>query len=189
MSEDPNQPPQQPLVYTSRPGGDWGTALVFACLAIGFCMSWGTYEMHGRLSETNQARAFRHDLDIVVSRQSDLGWLLSDPRTKLIRLAPVGDHSPVRAASVAWNESMQRGAIFCNDLASNGLRRYQVQLIPASGAGTAISFGPALPGETIYSLIPAPADVSVAPAEIVLSEWTGGLAGAPLARGTVREQD
>jgi hypothetical protein len=167
------------------PGHEWGSALIVACLALGFAMSWGSYELHQRFAQRDSDVQFRHDLDLLTSQQSDLGELLADPRTKLVRLVPVNGRPQVRLASVAWNDQRQSGAVFCGDLADGGSRRFQVWLLPSSGTPIAISFGPSEAGRAVYPF--SSAAHAAFPSQIVLTEWTAEQqpGDAALARGDV----
>jgi hypothetical protein len=184
--------PTPPIIYRTRPSGDWGTALVFACFAIGLILSWGTYEMRQRIAQEESTRRFRHDIDAVTSRQRDLGRLLADPRTKLIRLLPTGQNSLPVWAAVAWNDQSQTGALFSDDLFLRGSRRYQLQLVPSSGLATSMLVGPSAPGQTVYFFNPAPGN-SASPDQIILNDWNDlqppGQLGPELARGKVNSED
>jgi len=150
---------------------------VVACLAIGFCLSWGRIELAHRISEKQDVERYRHDLDEIVARQSDLGHLLADPGTRLVRLTAVSDRVPAITATVAWNSENQKGAIFSDDLATEGAHRYGVALVSPSGQ-TTISFGPTEAGKTVYPLSPQPGNVVAAPGEIVLSVFSGDDGGS-----------
>jgi len=140
---------------TLAPEHDWGAALIAACLALGFAASWGAYELRQRVAQEAGVLSERHDMDAMVSQQRDLGHLLADPRTKLVRLFPADENSPVRLVSVAWNQQSQSGAVFWDDLATAVGQHYQIWLMPASGDGTMIPFGPVLPGRAVYLFSPA----------------------------------
>jgi hypothetical protein len=169
MSE---QPPHQ-----FQPSHDWGSALIAACLALGFAMSWGAYEVRQRLAEEQSAADVRHDLDVLVGQQSDLGHLLADPRTRLARLAPADGGSPVRFADIAWNNETRSGVLFCDGLSVQ--QNYQILLVSASGAATAVVLGPTEAGRTVYPISATPGDLAPTPSEILLNTP----AGATLARG------
>jgi hypothetical protein len=155
-----------PMRRRQEPEG-WGGALVMACLALGFVTSWASYEMHQRVAQQANESQARHDLDLLWSSQSDLGRLLADPRTKLVQLSPAGIDSPVRVASVAWNQESQSGAVFSEDLGDGSGREYQIWLVPASGAATAVAFGPGEPGRAVYLF--RPIGQAARPSEMVLT--------------------
>jgi hypothetical protein len=189
-SNSPFMPPNPPVIYRTRPSGDWGTALVFACFALGLITSWGTYEMHQRVAQEEGVRRFRHDVDALVSQQSDLGHLLANPHTKVFRLHAIDASSPVVTAAVAWNNDTQTGAIFCDDLALQGSRRYQIQLIPAAGAPVTALLGPSIPGQTVYLFNPKPGN-SASPEQIILCAWDEVFrqSGPALASGSIKNED
>jgi hypothetical protein len=191
MNDELGYPPQRAMPEYRPPGHNWGTALVVACLALGFMMSWAVYEMRQRVTDEVSMAGFRHDLDSMVAEQADLGRLLADPRTKLVRLVPSEAGSSIHFAAVAWNEERQSGIVFCDDLLAQGRRRYQVWLIPAAGDPTAVAFGPTEPGRAVYPFNAT--EPAAAPSQIVLTLWRQNAsedespdASGSLAAGTVR---
>jgi hypothetical protein len=178
------------MIDASRSPSEWGSALIVACFAVGCMMSWATYEMHQRVGAELAVTHYRHDIDLMAGQQNDLAALLADPRTRLIRLDPVDQLSPLGAATVAWNKDRQRGAVFLGATASNASRRYLLWLVSNGGAKSQTSFGPTQPGQAIY-LFTAPPGIAVTPTEIFLTDWTSSDAqtGPSLARGTIRIQD
>jgi hypothetical protein len=163
---------------------DWGSALIIACFGLGFAMSWGTYEMRQRVTQEVGAMDARHELDLVAGQQNDLGRLLADPRTKLVRLTATDDPGALELASVAWNQETQTGAVFCGDLSMGNHQRYQVWLIPSTGAATAAVFGPAESGRSIYPF--SPTSQVAPPVELILTSATKSREpGQALARGKV----
>ena len=166
-SPAPATPPAAPR---HRAAGDWAAALVVTCLALGLVLGWGKYELDQRSSAESQTAIYRHDLDLLASRDGDLGSLLADPATRIIRLQSLDQRlSPLRLAAVAWNDGRQRGALFCDNLApvSDG-EEYQLWLIPEQGPteATAISLSDPEPGETVYPFSPLG---RAAPRRIVLT--------------------
>ncbi|MGA2230698.1 MAG: hypothetical protein ABSH22_07345 [Tepidisphaeraceae bacterium] len=161
-----------------------------ACFAVGCMMSWATYEMHQRIGTEVAVNHYRHDIDLMSGQQNDLAALLADPRTRLIRLDPVDQLSPLGAATVAWNKDRQRGAVFLGATATAASRRYLLWLVSNGGANSQTSFGPTQPGQAIY-LFAAPPGIAVAPTEIFLTDWTPGdsQTGPALARGKIRIED
>src|SRR5271154_972126 len=128
-----------PRVFYSSPPQqsphDWGTALVMACLALGFVMSWAVYEYRQRLAQESSVVHIRHDLDILTSQQGDLGQLLADPHTRLVTMSAVDNGWPAAGTMVAWNDARQSGVLFSAVLnGSNGLR-FKLWLGAAAGEG------------------------------------------------------
>jgi hypothetical protein len=146
------------------------------------------YEMRTRVAQQVSTAAYRHDLDLLIGQQSDVGRLLADPRTKLVRLLPVGDDSMVGRASVAWNQESQSGAVFCDDLTIGGEHWYQLWLMPATGRATSVKFGPTQPGCAIYPFIST--QPAALPSEMILTpqSQTEQPQNA-LARGKVAQED
>jgi hypothetical protein len=186
MNSEPANDPNRPVVYSTQPPDEWGAALIVACLALGFVSSWAVYEMHTRIADQVNAVTYRHDLDMLAGQQSDLGRLLADPRTKLVRLAPVD--ASISRISVAWNQESQTGAVFSENLADGGGHWYQLWLMPAAGRATIVSFGPTEPGRAVYPISSTqPADP---PDEMILTPQNR--TDAPheaLARGKVAQED
>lgn len=185
MQPDQTTPPRQ--------RNDWATALVAACIGIGFLLSWGTYEMRQRVAQSNAQQQFRHERDAMAGQQMDLGQLLADPGTKLIRLTAAIEQTPPLLVSVAWNDSRQTGALFWRNQPDQVRRRYLVRLISSGGAATAATIGPTEPGRTVYLFSPPPGNIAM-PREIVLCDFVEGDApqgagGAALASGKIIDAD
>jgi hypothetical protein len=177
----------------ARQGNDWATGLIAACIGVGFLMSWGTYEMRQRVAQWTAEQQFRHERDAMAAMQMDLGQLLADPGTKLIRLTPAIDQTPPLLVSVAWNDSRQTGAIFWRNQPEQVRQRYLVRLISSGGAATAATIGPTEPGRTVYLFSPPPGNIAT-PREIVLCDYvegdaTQGAGGPPLASGKIIDAD
>jgi hypothetical protein len=156
-----------------------------ACLALGFVMSWGAYELRARLTDQASVTHFRHDLDLLSSHESDVGELLADPRTHFVRLAPTEEHTTIGPVAVAWNDTRQMGVFFCDDQTAGGQRRLQIWLVSPSGSATAADVGTGRPGQTMYTF--SPVGRAAPPREIDLTLWSDALQPADLlARGDVR---
>jgi hypothetical protein len=188
MNTDPADSPIRPAARSAQPPDEWGAALIVACLALGFVTSWAVYEMHTRVAQEIGTVNYRHDLDVLIGQQTDLGRMLADPRTKLVRLIPVADDSPLRLISVAWNQQTQTGAVFGDDLADAGERWYQLWLMPQTGQATIIRFGPARRGRAIYPF--SSTRPAAPPAEMILTPaLQTDQPQNPLARGKVARED
>jgi hypothetical protein len=169
----------------NSPGArDWGSALIIACFGLGFAMSWGTYEMRQRVAQEVGAQDARHEVDILNGQQSDLGRLLADPRTILVRLTATEESGAPGLACVAWNQQTQTGAVFCGDLAVGNNQHYLVWLVPSSGAATTAVFGPAQSGRSVYLF--SPTSQAAPPVELILTPQTESTSPRQaLARGKV----
>jgi len=141
-------------------GNDWAAPLIVACLALGFTISWGTYELKYRVHEAAAVSAYRHDLDFERACDSDLGKLLADPRTTLTRLKDVYStdpgvsdlEEPIRSAVVAWNQDREQGVLFCPELKppASGTS-YQVWILPQDGGPIPITLENVQPGKTVFA--------------------------------------
>jgi hypothetical protein len=162
---------------------DWSVALVTVCLALGFAISWAGYEVRQRLAQEASVVHFRHDLDMLSSQQSDLGQLLADPRTKLIRMSPVDGAWAVADACVAWNGERQSGILFCRMLNESEGQKFKLWLIPTVGPAAGADIGPAEVGKSVYPFNTIGSAES--PARIELTNWTNTdqPSGLTLARG------
>jgi hypothetical protein len=157
-----------------------------ACLALGFVTSWGAYEVHQRVSQEAGATIARDNLSMVSSQQYDLGRLLADPNTKIVNLVPSLQGSPVRVASVAWNQQQQRGYLFCEDLGDGTGKRYQIWIIPQSGDSKTVIIGPIEPGRSVFTF--SPPGQTESPSEFILTgEQTAPVPEHVLARGRIVE--
>jgi len=165
------------------PSHDWGAALVAACVALGVTLAWANYEVRQRLNQQSDFAQFRHHLDLLVSQQNDLGQLLADPRTRLIRLLPQAGDGNWNDASVAWNDSLQDGALFCRISDGSAGQRFQIWLVPATGEAAGADLGLAAAGRTVYPF--SPVGKAIVPCEFLVTPWSDSLgAGASvLARG------
>jgi len=157
-----------------------------ACLALGFVTSWGAYEMKQRVRQEAGAQTARDNFSWIVSQQTDLGRLLADPKTKLVNLVPSVSGSPVRVASVAWNQQSQLGALFCEDLAGARGKRYQIWLVPQSGVATTVLVGPVDPGRSVFMF--SPVKPAQPPSEMILTpEQNTAQPEQVLARGRIAD--
>ena len=176
---------QYPPVFHIHPRAprDWGVALVVACLVLGFTLSWASYELRQRLNQQADDAQWRHDLDALLSQQSDLGQLLADPATKFVRMQ-AEDGGSVGDLSVAWNDDRQSGALFCRMLDTVAGQRLELWLIPLSGQAAPVDVGQAEAGRTVYPF--SPIGHSVSPKEFLLTHWSDSdQPGSALAKGEI----
>jgi len=157
MSSNPHHYPTFEPHTPSR--NEWAGPLVVACLALGLVMGWGNYELRYRVRDSQMVSRYRHDLDLVLAEDSKLGILLADPRTKIMRLdgtdVPQGPATPIRDASLAWNNDRQQGALFCSSLAPLPSGQvYQVWLIPSDGTAVPVAINNVQSGQSIYAIEP-----------------------------------
>jgi hypothetical protein len=118
---DPSIPRKPPLSYTSHPHVSgvpspvWAVILVLACLALG--LVGGVVQWERGRADVEQRRAVSmavHD-SLLQAQREDLGKLLADPQTRMVRLLP-SDGSRVTQAVIAWNPAQQTGFLFCDQL-------------------------------------------------------------------------
>jgi hypothetical protein len=102
----PPRPPLQQQSGSSRPF--LVLLLIIACVILGVLLAWGLRE-HG---ERTRLSARNHDVEdayvFVLAKRSDMATFLTDPRTRLYRLAT---HHTASAGSVtiAWQEETHSG--------------------------------------------------------------------------------
>jgi hypothetical protein len=126
--------------------------LVLCSLVLGIAMAWGAYERNMRLVTVRQYDVERVHSDILAAHDRDLGQLMADPQTALVKLTPTGA-SQVKAATLAWNNRQERGALFCDGLEplAEGLK-YQVWADPPGGSPTRLGVFLPQPGTDIFAL-------------------------------------
>ncbi|MGD0768827.1 MAG: anti-sigma factor [Tepidisphaeraceae bacterium] len=93
----------------------WAGLLIFACLALGFAGSAVQYERVAATSQRNRAEVLATADSRVEGQLEDLGKLLSDPQTRMIRLTGLPGSS-VANAVIAWNGAARRGYLLCDQL-------------------------------------------------------------------------
>jgi hypothetical protein len=128
----------------------WAATVVIACLALGFLGSMVQSLSRELGREQNLANGSKSVAEYAQSLNEDVGKLLADPRTQLVRLS-----SPsllAADASIAWNGARHDGALFCDKL----------PLLPSSQAYEIWAIGRADQGAKMVEVRPAPG-VSVYP--------------------------
>lgn len=106
----PNPPrlPPPPAASSSRPF--LMLLLVFACIGAGALFAWGRWE-HGQRTRLAQVNRQVQDAYVfVLAKKSDVVSFLTDPRTRLFRLAGKGPASGLKAV-VAWQEETRSGLL------------------------------------------------------------------------------
>jgi hypothetical protein len=89
--------------------------LIFACLALGFAASAVQYERIAATSQRNRAELLATADSRMEGQLEDLGKLLSEPQTRMIRLTG-SPGSSVANAVIAWNAAARRGYLLCDQL-------------------------------------------------------------------------
>jgi hypothetical protein len=162
----------------------WAVTVVFACLALGFLGSMVESLSRQLGQQQKLANQSKTNAEYAQSLNEDMGKLLADPQTQLVRLS-----SPTLSsanAAIAWNASRHDGALLCDTL----------PLLPASQAYEIWAISPSDQGAKVVELRPAPG-VSVYPfhysdaaARLSRFEVTAGSRDAakpPLLSGTVQQ--
>jgi hypothetical protein len=98
-----------------EPRTPWAGSLILACLGLGFAASAVEYERVAATAQRNRADTLAAMDSVHEGRLEDVGKFLSNPQTRLIRLAP-SDDAAVSSAVIAWNSAEQRGYLFCDEL-------------------------------------------------------------------------
>jgi len=93
----------------------WAGVLILACLALGFAGSAVQYERVAATSERNRAEILAAADSRTEGQLEDLGKLLSDPQTRMVRMAGLPGSS-VANAVIAWNAGARRGYLLCDQL-------------------------------------------------------------------------
>ncbi|HEX4053952.1 MAG TPA: anti-sigma factor [Tepidisphaeraceae bacterium] len=116
-NETPNQNDRPALGYVQEParGTGWGAMLVVACLALGFSASAVEYERVWGQGQQQRAELLETADSEAAGQLEDLGKILADPQTRLIRLTAM-DASPITNAMIVWNSSRQKGYFLCDQL-------------------------------------------------------------------------
>jgi hypothetical protein len=96
-------------------GSGWAGVLVFACLALGFAGSAVQYERVAATNQRNRAELLATADSRMEGQLEDLGKLLSDPQTRMVRLTGLPGSS-VANAVIAWNAAARRGYLLCDQL-------------------------------------------------------------------------
>lgn len=93
----------------------WAGILVLSCLVIGIL--GGMLELERSRVKTERDHAMQLMTAVVISeaRNEDLGKTLADPRTRLIHLESNTSFG-ISNASLAFNDSLNWGALLCDDL-------------------------------------------------------------------------
>ncbi|MGD0387943.1 MAG: anti-sigma factor [Tepidisphaeraceae bacterium] len=94
---------------------NWSGLLVFACLALGFVASAVQYERVAATSQRDRAEILATADSRMEGQLEDLGKLLSDPQTRMVRLTG-SPGSSVANAVIAWNAAARRGYLLCDQL-------------------------------------------------------------------------
>jgi hypothetical protein len=140
-----------------RPASDGGTppssragTLVFACLAIGLLASVVQMQRLRIRNEQQRANVMATTADLYAGRSQELGQLMADSHTQLIRLMP-GEMSDMHSASMVWNGSRLRGALFCDQLPiQNAGQSYEIWAVDAGGGASQLADVNAEPGVSVY---------------------------------------
>ena len=129
----------------------WAAPLILACLGLGFAASAVEYERVVATAQRDRADALAAIDSVYEGRLEDIGKFLSDPQTRLIRLAPSEDAS-ISGAVIAFNGPEQRGYLLCDDLPMLGSGdNYEMWAIGAGAVPVKIASFEAKVGHSVYS--------------------------------------
>lgn len=150
--------------------------LIIACVVLGVLLAWGMRE-HG---ERARLSARNHDVEdayvFVLAKRSNLATFLTDPRTRLYRLAP--SHAASGSITIAWQEETRAGLLIGDRLAQPQDRQhYAVWHVDATGKPQhAVDFRPEPGGTYAEFHLATPSDKT---AGFRISLETGASAGKP----------
>jgi hypothetical protein len=133
----------------STPISTWAVSVIFACLALGFLGS-----AIGSLSrelghEQHQANVSKTAAQFAEGLNEDMGKLLADPHTQLVRLSSGALLSA--DAAIAWNGTTHDGALFCDKLPMlDSPQAYEIWAIAGSDQGAKLGEVRPAPGVSVY---------------------------------------
>jgi hypothetical protein len=182
----------QPLPYPSmipdrrhagdRPGSTWGAPLFFACLSMGLLAAFISVEWSRLANEQDLTNSLKTAATLAQSRDEDLGRLLADPNTRVVKLV-AGDGSSIHNASAAWNPRLESGFLFCDQLpVLDAPAKYHVWLIDSDSSAISLGALDAKPGVSVYTFTAERPAQSAARIEITSGDRQPGK--APLLTGT-----
>ncbi len=149
----------------------WALSLVIACLAIGLLGAAVRYEQVRIQNERQRSSSLATAASIAAGNSEDLGELMADSRTRLVRLS---GEAGITNASLAWNPARPVGALFCDKLpVVAGGAPYEIWGIGNGGA--TIHLGDIQPASGV-SVYPFPLPTGLG--EISRVEITAGPRGA-----------
>jgi hypothetical protein len=162
----------------------WAVTVIFACLAIGFMGSMIESLSHHLGQQQKLANQSKTDAEYAQSQSEDVGKLLADPQTQLVRLTSTTLASA--NAAIAWNASRHDGALFCDTLPLlPQAQAYEIWAVSPSDQGAKVVDVRPSPGVSVY-----PFHYSDATARLSRFEVTAGSRDAtkpPLLSGTVQQ--
>jgi hypothetical protein len=125
-------PPQRPGQSTGSSRPFLVLLLIIACVVLGVLLAWGMRE-HG---ERARLSARNHDVEdayvFVLAKRSNLATFLTDPRTRLYRLAVL--HATSGSVTIAWQEETHAGLLIGDRLAQPEDRQhYAVWHVDSAG--------------------------------------------------------
>jgi hypothetical protein len=183
----------QPLPYPSmlpadrrlagdRPASTWGAPLFFACLSMGLLAAFISVEWSKLANEQDLTNSLKTDATLSQSRDEDLGRLLADPNTHVVKLV-ANDGSSIHNAAVAWNPRLVSGFLFCDQLpVLDAPSKYHVWLIGSDSSAISLGALDAKPGVSVYMFTPEQPVQSALRIEITSGDGQPGK--TPLLTGT-----
>jgi hypothetical protein len=137
--------------YPARPGVSWVPALVVACAMVGILASDVQIQRVRFGNEQQRVDRLGAAAQLFAGRNEELGQLMADSHTQLIRLGPIDGASGIPAASIAWNAARSRGALFCDELpVQDSGRSYGIWAINVGGVAAQLADINVQPGVSVY---------------------------------------
>jgi hypothetical protein len=133
----------------STPISTWAVTVIFACLALGFLGSAIRSLSRELGHEQNQANVSKTAAQFAEGLNEDMGKLLADPHTQLVRLSSGALLSA--DAAIAWNGRTHDGALFCDKLPMlDSPRAYEIWAIAGTDQGAKLGEVAPAPGVSVY---------------------------------------
>lgn len=130
--------------------GSWSFTLICACLAVGLLGSIVRWEQVRLKNEQGRAAMLAREAGMSESLSEDVGKLMADPATQLIRLTG-SELSTVKIATLAWNPRSRSGVLFCDQLPPIGRgQAYQISSVGSNRQSVPLTSLTTAPGTSTY---------------------------------------
>jgi len=133
----------------ATPISTWAVTVIFACLALGFLGSIISSLGRELGQQQNQAKVSKTAAQFAEGLNEDVGKLLADPHTQLVKLSSGALLSA--DAAIAWNGARHDGALFCDKLPMlDSPLAYEIWAVDGSDQGTKLAEVKPAPGVSVY---------------------------------------
>jgi len=124
--------------------GGWMLLVLLLCFGMGLLMRWSVLEHQRIATQQNQNRAMGTAAILASGKADDLGGLLADKRTMLIRL------NGSSQGSLAYNDALHRGYLFCANLPILPMRQ-TYKIVAVGGLRYTVLDFASVPGQSVYA--------------------------------------